>query len=121
MNIPVQIVLRRLGTGIAAASIFASAQANDFPTDSRVEYVLNCMRKHSPEAEQEMRYKCSCAIDQIAQQVSYDEYVELLTATLAMTIGGERGAAVRTAPETGDMAKRFHAIEAKANGSCFIR
>jgi hypothetical protein len=104
---------------VAGASL--PVYANDFPTAARVEYVVNCMRKHPDRSEHEMRFKCSCAIDNIAIQLPYDEFVELQTATLAVTIGGERGAAVRTAPETGEMVKTYHAIEDKANGACFIQ
>ena len=98
-----------------------AAFAHDYPTRGRVEYVLECMRKHSDKAEFEMLAKCSCAIDRFADEVSYDEFVEVLTATLAVTIGGERGVAVRDAPDTRVMIKRYRALEEKANETCFIR
>ena len=97
------------------------ALSNDFPTRGRVEYVLDCMRKYPQRAEFEMLAKCSCAVDKFAEELSYDEFVELLTATLAVTIGGERGATVRDAADTRTMIKRFHAIEGKANEACFIQ
>jgi len=46
------------------------AHANDFPTRARVEFVLACMRD-SKEPPQESMYKCSCAIDAIADKVRY--------------------------------------------------
>jgi len=46
------------------------AHANDFPTQARVEFVLTCMRE-SKASQQESMYKCSCAIDAIADKVRY--------------------------------------------------
>ena len=53
------------------------AHANDFPTRARVEFVLGCMRD-SKASPQESMYKCSCAIDVIADKVKYSEWVDLL-------------------------------------------
>ncbi len=63
---------------LLAAGAPMVAQAHDFPTADRVEYVLECMMSHP--GKQEYLYKCSCTIDQIAQEVGYDEYVEIATA-----------------------------------------
>jgi hypothetical protein len=66
------------------------AAANDFPTTSRVEYVLECMKDHG--GKYEYLYKCSCAIDQIASRLKHDDYVEASTASRHQSLGGERGA-----------------------------
>jgi hypothetical protein len=52
------------------ASIAPLAQANDFPTRARVEFVLACM-KESKALPEDSLYNCSCAIDVIADKVSY--------------------------------------------------
>src|SRR5689334_20934126 len=59
-------------TYLLLAASFApfAVQAHDFPTSSRVEYVLECMQKH--EGKYEYLYKCSCAIDHIAKDITYD-------------------------------------------------
>src|SRR3977135_1931011 len=49
------------------------AHANDFPTRARVEFVLTCMRE-SKAPQQESMYKCSCAIDAIADKIHYCEW-----------------------------------------------
>ena len=98
----------------------ADAAGNDFPTVDRVEYVQECMRSH-PGSRYEMLYKCSCTLDHIAAAVRYDEYVELWTAANAISIGGERGAQLRDAQVSQDMAKKFRSIEAKAQKDCFLR
>ncbi len=104
----------------AAAAASADAAGNDFPTVNRVEYVQECMRGH-PGSRYEMLYKCSCTLDRIAAEIRYDEYVELWTAANAVSIGGERGAQLRDAKVSQDMAKKFRTIEGKAQKDCFLR
>ncbi len=106
---------------VAFALLSAStAYGNDYPTVDRVEYVQECMRNH-PGSRHEMLYKCSCTIDRIASEIRYGEYVELWTAANAVSIGGERGAQLRDAQVSQDMAKKFRTIEAKAQKGCFLR
>jgi hypothetical protein len=94
------------------------AVANDFPTTARVEYVLECMKDHNQDYE--YFYKCSCAVDEIAKQVSYDEFNELSTATRYRRLGGERGAVFRDPEMVERMADKYKAAEAKAYGACFM-
>ena len=97
----------------------ASAQANDFPTVDRVIYVQECMRAH-PGPQFEMQSKCSCALDALAREVKYDEFVSLSTVGKAMTIGGERGGSIRDAPSLEPQAKRYREVMSKAEKGCFI-
>jgi len=103
--------------GLAAAS--AAARANDFPTQARVEYVLSCMRDN-PDVAQAAVYKCSCAIDAIADQVSYDQWVDLSTVANGITIAGERGGALRDMKDGRNMVARYREIQAKARKGCFL-
>jgi hypothetical protein len=107
-----------LALGLLVAAV-APARANDFPTVDRVEFVEACMRDRQG-MRQEFLYKCSCAIDALAAEVKYAEYVELQTAARAISIAGERGAVVREAADAQAMAKRFRALEDKAKKQCFL-
>ena len=98
--------------GIAAA-------ANDFPTTSRMEYVLECMKDHG--GKHEYLYKCSCAVDQIASQLKYNDYLEASTALRNQSLGGERGAEFRDPPEVRNMAKRYKGVQQQANEACFVK
>jgi hypothetical protein len=100
---------------------FGAATDNDFPTIDRVLFVENCIRDYPDHPHQEMLYKCSCAVDAIAGQFRYDEYVELATAVDAGQVAGKRGAAVRESSEGKNMTKRFREARAKAYSSCFIQ
>ena len=97
----------------------AAACANDFPTVDRVLYVQECMRAH-PGPQFEMANKCSCALDALALDVKYDDYVTLSTVSKAITIGGERGGVMRDSPSLEAQAKRYRELQTKAEKGCFI-
>lgn len=94
------------------------AYAKDFPTTDRVEYVLECMKNHA--GKHEYLYKCSCVIDHISKELSYDEYVEISTALRGQSTTGERGAAFRDPDTVKAMAKKYKTIQAGANKACYV-
>jgi hypothetical protein len=93
--------------------------ANDFPTHARVEFVLNCMRE-SKAPKQELMYKCSCAIDAIADKVDYSTWVDLSTIANATTIAGERGGAMRDLKDGRKMIASYRELQESAKKRCFI-
>ena len=93
--------------------------ANDFPTAERVLYVQECMQTY-PGPQFEMIQKCACAVDALAQQLSYSDYVSLSTLAKATTIAGERGGVIRESANTAPLIKRYRDIQSKANQACFI-
>ena len=97
----------------------AAAHANDFPTAERVLYVQECMRAHAG-PQFEMIHKCSCVLDALAAELKYDDYVTLSTVSKAMSIGGERGGAIRDAPSLEPQAKRYREFQLKSEKACFI-
>ncbi|MEO5695935.1 MAG: hypothetical protein ABIQ60_02235, partial [Burkholderiaceae bacterium] len=97
-------------TLLALLSIGASAHANDFPTVDRVLYVQECVRQH-PGSEFEMTSKCSCALDALAAELKYEEYVTMSTIGKAMSIGGERGGAIRDVPTLAPELKRYREVQ----------
>lgn len=103
----------------ALLMIGGAARANDFPTVDRVLYVQECMRAH-PGSQFEMTNKCSCALDNLAKEVKYDNYVTLSTISKAMSIGGERGGAIRDVPSLEPQAKRYRELQTKAEKGCFL-
>ncbi len=105
---------------VSLAAMPGIAAAFDYPTVDRVEYVHACMRDN-PGQSQEMIYKCSCVIDAIAKQMTYEDFVESSTAAYAYTIGGERGETVRAYAPAKKMADHFKEVQARARKSCFIQ
>ncbi|MGA2551205.1 MAG: hypothetical protein ABSF50_13720 [Burkholderiaceae bacterium] len=104
---------------IAMTCLPLAAQAFDYPTVDRVEFVHACMRDN-PGPAQEMIYKCSCVIDAFAQDMSYEDFVDVSTAGNAFTIGGEIGESVRDSATIRKLATRYREEQAKAKKACFI-
>ena len=96
-----------------------AALANDFPTRARVEFVLSCMRE-SKAPQQESMYKCSCAIDAIAEKVDYSTWVDLSTVANATTIAGERGGVVRDMKDGRKLIASYRELQQDAKKRCFI-
>ncbi|MFO1318727.1 MAG: hypothetical protein U1F52_03850 [Burkholderiales bacterium] len=97
-----------------------AVQANDFPTSERVEFVLECMRDH-PGPEFEMVHKCACALDAIAETLTYDQYVAASTVSKAVTIAGERGGALRDNEKAQDEARAYRSLYREARKRCMFR
>jgi len=95
-------------------------QANDFPTRARVEFVLTCMSE-SKVPQQEAMYKCSCAIDAIADKVSYSTWVDLSTVANGITIAGERGGVMRDLKDGRKLVASYRELQDGAKKACFIR
>ncbi len=93
--------------------------ANDFPTRARVEYVLSCMRE-SKAPPQEALYKCSCAIDAIADKVSYSTWVDLSTVANGITIAGERGGVMRDLKDGRQQIASYRELQDSAKKACFL-
>ncbi len=116
----VTALLLRAAAATAIGAAAGPAQAHDYPTSERVVYVEACMRDH-PGAHYEMLNKCSCVLDAIAQSLPYDDYVEMSTATNANSIGGERGSYIRDVPMLQEQIRKYKALQAQAQKSCFIQ
>jgi hypothetical protein len=92
---------------------------HDYPTAARVEYVQECMLKNGGELA--YLYKCSCAIDRIASELAYDDFVEWGTFARNASLAGERGGIFRDSDQARDDAKRYRAIEAEAYQACGLK
>ncbi len=118
MNTPTIKPLRWLALlGSVAAGL--PAWAHDYPTVDRVLYVQDCMNSH-PGPFYEMVNKCSCALDALAREVSFDDFTSMMTVTRAMSIGGERGNTIRDTEPLQAQAKRFRELQSKAQSGCVL-
>jgi len=104
---------------VAVCSLFAgSVHAAPYPTVDRVEYVLECMKNNG--GSHEYLYKCSCAIDAIAEQLPYEEYVESSTVARYQGMGGERAGVFRDPEPMKALAKRFRTVHEAAKQGCAV-
>ena len=53
-------------------TISSNVKTNDFPTLARSEFVFACMSSNA--SNRDFMSKCSCAIDEIAKRMNYEEY-----------------------------------------------
>jgi hypothetical protein len=104
---------------LLAFCVALPAYANDFPTNARVEWVLTCMRE-SKAPQQEAMYKCSCAIDVIADKVSYSTWVDLSTVANGITIAGERGGVMRDLKDGRQQIASYRELQDGAKKACFL-
>jgi hypothetical protein len=110
----------RIALLLLLGSFACIAHANDFPTRARVEFVLKCMKETDALPEESM-YKCSCAIDLIAEKVAYDQWVDMSTVANGMTIAGERGGVMRDMKDGRSIAASYRTLQEDAKKACFIR
>jgi hypothetical protein len=109
----------RLFLPLALLAAGAGALANDFPTVERVLYVQECVRAN-PGPHYEMVNKCSCALDALAAELKFDDYSTMITIANGMSIGGERGGAIRDTPSLAPDLKRYRELQVKVKRGCFI-
>ncbi|MCE9665672.1 hypothetical protein LY622_19805 [Halomonas sp. M5N1S17] len=95
----------------------ASAQANDYPTEARVDYVLGCMAANGNNYL--TMQKCSCSIDVIAEHLPYDTYEQVETVMSMQDQRGELGVLFRTERGMQDQLQALRQAQADANLRCF--
>ncbi len=115
----VAVVLAFSASAFAAKTKVTRAKVNNYPTLDRVQYVLECAQNYPDKVHQEMIYKCSCAIDEIAKQISYDEFINDWTASKAISIAGDRGA-IREHQMVKGMVKQFKDVQGSAQKTCLF-
>jgi hypothetical protein len=101
---------------VAATPLRADAPTHDYPTIARVEYVQECINRSG--GRQGAMYQCACAIDRIAEKLTYEEFVESSTYARYSTLPGEGGALFRDTDEAKQKAKLFRTIESDAYRAC---
>jgi hypothetical protein len=104
--------------GAGPSLLAAPAQANDFPTQARVEYVLRCMDAAGGQNYNNL-YACVCTIDRIAESLSYAEFTEAETYTLMRSTPGEQGGVFRDPDRAGELQQKYRDIVGAAEQSCF--
>ncbi|MDR5857199.1 hypothetical protein P9239_03420 [Caballeronia sp. LZ062] len=104
-----------LTSPLSFAAAGVPAQGHDYPTEGRVEYVLACMDDNGHDFVNV--YKCSCAIDKIAQVLTYDDFVEQSTFSKYATLGGEGGGEFRV-DRAKAQTKKYRELQRDAFKAC---
>ncbi|WP_416139774.1 hypothetical protein ACM26W_05130 [Halomonas sp. HK25] len=108
-----------MGLALLSLSLLGSpvALANDYPTESRVDYVLGCMAANGNSYL--TMQKCSCSIDVIAEHLSYETYEQVATVLSMQDQRGELGVLFRTERGMQDQLRALRQAQADANLRCF--
>jgi hypothetical protein len=113
------VAIGALTLSVAAADETSEKRpVHDFPTTARVEYVTACMDRAGNKLA--ALYQCSCAIDRIADQLSYDDYVEASTFAKYATLPGEGGGIFRDPKRGRDLGKQYLQLEASSLKACGV-
>lgn len=105
-----------IGLGLIASSGQAQA-VNDYPTNARAEYVFACMASNGQ--NRDTLDRCSCAIDQIASVLPYEDYVSAETVLRMRQVTGERASMFKGMAEMTEIIARLRRAEAEAEILCF--
>ena len=89
----------------------------NIPTNEKVEYVFACMQGN--ENSQAYIVKCSCSIDYIDEQMTYDEYVNAETILSLRQVYGEKSLMFKNTPNAMEIFTNMQNILAEAEMECF--
>ena len=92
-------------------------KTKNIPTNEKVEYVFACMQGN--EDTQAYIAKCSCSIDYIDEQMTYDEYVNAETILSLKQIYGEKSLMFKNTPNAMEIYSNMQNILAEAEMECF--
>ncbi|MDD5036283.1 MAG: hypothetical protein PHE55_16160 [Methylococcaceae bacterium] len=95
----------------------SAVPSNDFPTQTRVEYVLNCMQEHGGRNYDNL-YHCVCEIDKIAAEMPHEEFLQAQTFAANFNLAGERGGLFRDPPQSKKLRDRLKEAKEQA-AACF--
>ena len=98
------------------SSNLESTTAN-IPTNEKVEYVFACMQGN--EDSQAYIVKCSCSIDYIDEQMTYEEYVNAETIMSLRQIYGEKSLMFKNTPNAMEIYTNMQNVLAEAEMECF--
>ena len=104
---------------LCALLLSSPADANDFPTQARVEYVLRCMDSNGGQ-KYEILYSCTCIIDEIADKIAYDDFVEAEVFVQLRSTPGERGGVFRDPDRASLLVTKINNLTEAAKKSCFM-
>jgi len=91
--------------------------ANDYPTRDRVEYVMNCLQDMGRNSMDDLQ-TCSCRIDSIASEMSFEIYGYAVTYDRNKRMTGEKGGVFRDNKSGKRFSKDLKAAEDTAKGQC---
>ena len=91
--------------------------SNDFPTLARSEFVFACMSSNA--SNRDFMAKCSCAIDEIAKRISYEEYAQAEAIARLWEGASPREEAFKSVGLSKDRMQKLFRAQAASELECF--
>lgn len=108
-----------LGGALLALTAPVKAEGtHNYPTLERVDHVLTCMVQHGGQNIENL-YACSCEIDAIAEQMTFEEFTEARTYEQYRRMPGDKGGIFRETEMSDAMMKRVAEAREAADKRCF--
>jgi hypothetical protein len=96
------------------------SQANDFPTQARVEFVLGCMNEQGGQSYDNL-YKCVCLVDAIAAEMTHEEFAQAQVFSQLRSTAGERGGVFRDPEQAGALSAKLAAVIERGKAACLFK
>ena len=115
-------LVKRFALAAAALTVLATPLAaveleNDYPTETRADYIFGCMAANGQSRESLSR--CSCSLDALAAILPYDKYVQAST-VLSMRQGvGARANEFKSTKVFDDKVADLRRAQAEAEIRCY--
>ena len=84
----------------------------------RALFIQECMALENSQ-KYETLYACACTLDKIAEEMSYQEYVEADSYLRMRNMRGERGGMFRSGKQARNLRKHFSDVKNRAEAACF--
>lgn len=97
------------------------AMSHDYSTPTRVHYVMDCLTANPSMNVYEGVYKCSCVVDELAEQFTETEFEDVDTAFMYQNLPADRGATFRDNKLINKEMKFFQKAQIEAYKSCRLR
>jgi len=107
---------KTLLAALLASPAAALAAPADFPTVDRFLFVNECMQENGGSLD--AMYKCSCVMDQLAENLSYEQFQDGDIAQHGANTGGKRAALFRDPDSVKETVKTLTAAKAAAAKTC---
>ena len=92
-------------------------EANDFPTQARSEFVFACMS--SNQSNRDFMAKCSCAIDEIAKRINFEEYAQAEAIARLQLGASPREEAFKSVGLSKERMEKLYRAQAASELECF--
>lgn len=119
MHLPkiVACLMLAFSAPLASAAQDMADRLNDYPTETRADYVFACMAANGQ--DRVTLSHCACSIDVIASILPYDAYVEAETVLMLQQGSGEQLSMFKTMTVANEAVARLRRAQAEAEMLCF--